>query len=90
MLAAICAGAYYLYQNTYIEEIFSGKTERIKQIEFKTDGYITGKWLNDFLRIPAESKLSDINIFAIKQALESMGQINSATIERVYPDICGY
>lgn len=87
MLAAICAGAYYLYQNTYIEEIFSGKTERIKQIEFKTDGYITGKWLNDFLRIPAESKLSDINIFAIKQALESMGQINSATIERVYPDI---
>ena len=86
-VAGLCVGAYYLYQNTYIEEIFSGKTEQIKQIDFKTDGYITGKWLNEFLRIPAKSKLSDINIFALKQALESMGQIKSATIERVYPDI---
>lgn len=86
-LACLCAGAYYLYQNTYIEDIFSGKTELIKQIEFKTDGFITGKWLNEFLRIPAKTKLSNINIFALKQALESMGQIKSATIERVYPDI---
>jgi len=87
IIAATAWGAYYLYENTYFEEIFSGKTETIKQIEFKTNGVITGKWLNEFLRVPNKSKLSDVNIFALKQALESMGQIESATVERIYPDI---
>ena len=68
-LAAILAlgyGAYYAYQNIFFEEIFGVKSGEIKRIEFKTDGNITAKWLNEYLKIPARQRLNNIHIFAIK------------------------
>lgn len=86
IVGALGYGAFYLYQNAFFEEIFSPKSGTIKRIEFKTDGLVSAKWLNDFLKIPVNSKLNAINIFAVKGALESLSQISSASVERAYPD----
>lgn len=85
-LLALGYGAYYAYENIFFEEIFGVKSGEIKRIEFKTDGNITAKWLNEYLKIPARQKLSDISIFAVKAKLESLSQVESAAVERSYPD----
>lgn len=89
VLLSICLvlGAYTLYKNSYFEEIFSVKSESIKRVEFKTDGLTTSKWLNAYLAIPKDTKLAELNIFEIKRNLESLGQIRTASVERVYPDV---
>lgn len=62
-LLALGYGAYYAYENIFFEEIFGVKSGEIKRIEFKTDGNITAKWLNEYLKIPARQKLSDHKYF---------------------------
>lgn len=86
-IVAAGSGAYYVYSNFYVDEILSGKTGNIKNIELKTDGAITGKWLGAFLKIPPRAKLDDINIFAVKKSLEDLEQVTSASVERIYPDV---
>ena len=38
-------------------------------------------------KIPADSTVSDVNIFAIKGAIDALGQVKSASVERVFPDV---
>lgn len=85
-LGGLGYGAYFLYQNAFIEDIFAPKDARIKRIEFKTDGLATAEWLKSYLKIPPDARLGDVNIFAVKSALESLSQIESASVERAYPD----
>ena len=88
LILALCAiwGIYYAYENTNFEHILQAKSNTVSKIEFKTDGLISGVWLKDYLKISKDSKISDVNIFAIKGALEALGQVKSANVERVYPD----
>lgn len=86
MLALAGYGAYYLYQNAFLEDILGSKGAQIRRIEFKTDGLATAEWLKGYLKIPPNSRLGDVNIFAVKGALESLSQIESASVERAYPD----
>ena len=84
---AACFGAYYAYQNLYFDEIFGTASSQIRHIEMKTDGAISGTWMNGYLKIPRGSKLADVNIFAVKQAIDALSQIKSSKVERVYPDV---
>ena len=86
IVGALGYGAYYLYENTFFEEIFSAKSGEVKRVEFKTDGLITAKWLADFVNIPKNAKLNEVDIFAIKNALTALPQVESAAVERAYPD----
>lgn len=90
-LVAIVCGlgylAYYAYQNIYFDDIFAGDSKPISRIELKTDGKISGAWLNDYLKIKSGTKLADINIFEVKQMLEMLSQIKTSRVERIYPDI---
>lgn len=86
-VAALCYGAYYAYQNVYFEDVFGRGGSQIKRLEFKTDGAISGAWLNGYLKIPRGSKLEDVNIFAVKQSLDMLSQIRTSKVERVYPDV---
>ena len=87
--AAACAaayGAYYLYSTSFFHELFGTKSEEIKRIEFKTDGVITPKWIGSYINLGKKTKLADVNIFAVKNALENLTQIKTAKVERVQPD----
>lgn len=79
--------AYYAYQNIYFNDLFASDSKPISRIELKTDGKISGAWLNSYLKIKAGTKLADVNIFEIKQMLEMLSQIKSSRVERIYPDI---
>ncbi len=85
-IAGLAFGAWYAYRNLYIEEIFSSEAHPIKKIEFKTDGVISPKWLTSYLKLPKKSTFNDVNIFALKNSLESLTQVKSASVERIYPD----
>jgi len=88
-VAAVCAlgyGAYYAYENIYFEEILGADSRPIRQIAFKTDGAIGGAWMNSYLKIRNGSKLTDVNIFSLKQAIDALTQIKSSEVERVFPD----
>lgn len=85
-LGGLGYGAYFLYQNAFIEDILGSKGAQIKRIEFKTDGLATAEWLKGRLKISPDTRLGEVNIFALKSALESLSQIESASVERAYPD----
>ena len=85
-LGGLGYGAYFLYQNAFIEDILGSKGAQIKRIEFKTDGLATAEWLKGRLKISPDARLGEVNIFALKSALESLSQIESASVERAYPD----
>lgn len=89
-LVAIICGlgylAYYAYQNIYFNDIFASDSKPISKIEFKTDGAISGEWLNSYLKIKKGTKLADVNIFEIKQMLDMLSQIKTSQVERIYPD----
>ena len=78
--------AYYAYQNIYFNEIFATDSKPINRIEFKTDGVISGEWLNSYLKIKSGTKLADVNIFELKQMLDLLSQIKTSQVERKYPD----
>jgi len=92
-LAAACAlvglgyAAYYAFERFSFGDLIEGSGEPIKRIEMKTDGAISGAWLNSYLKIPRGSKLSEVNIFEVKRALDMLTQIRSSKVERVYPDV---
>jgi len=86
ILCGLGYGAYYVYENTYVEDFFGVDSPQIGKIEFKSDGVITPAWLSAYLKIPRKSRMADVNIFALKQSLEALTQVKSASVERAYPD----
>ena len=89
LAAAACAaayGCYHLYSTSFFDDLFGLESSNIKRIEFKTDGVITPKWIGSYIKLNKKAKLADVNIFAVKSALENLTQIKTAAVERVYPD----
>ncbi len=83
---AIIYACYHLYSTAFFDDIFGVGSKKISRIEFKTDGVITPEWIGRYIKLSRSTKLADVNIFAVKNALENLTQIKSATVERVYPD----
>ncbi len=89
VVLAVCAiiyACYNLYTTAFFDDIFGVGSKKITRIEFKTDGVITPRWIGSYIKLQKNSKLADVNIFAIKSNLENLTQVKSATVERVYPD----
>lgn len=58
----------------------------VRHVSFDTDGVLTKDWLNKVVSINKEESLLGIDHFAIKKTLESFGQIQSASISKLFPD----
>lgn len=58
----------------------------VKKILFRSDGVLSCQWLGSEIRIPKDTALMEIDIYAIKQKLDSIGQVQFATVEREFPD----
>ncbi|MBO5254914.1 MAG: FtsQ-type POTRA domain-containing protein [Opitutales bacterium] len=85
-VVAIAYGCYYVYSNAFFNDIVGTESESIKHIEFKTDGLITARWIGNYIKLKKNIKLADVNIFAIKNALENLTQVKTAKVERIYPN----
>jgi len=58
----------------------------IDQIVMETNGVLTPKWLQKYLKLPRKTKLMEVNLYKLRKQLESFGQIKHATLEREFPD----
>jgi len=64
----------------------TGPVETVGSIAFETDGLLTGRWLREQWSLTGREAFSDIDIFALRDELESAGQVKKAVVERVFPD----
>ncbi|MDR2807010.1 MAG: FtsQ-type POTRA domain-containing protein [Puniceicoccales bacterium] len=76
---------------SYLEEPLKawGKSiykQPLKRVEFKSDGVLTAQWVKPFLaNLKPGIDLMAIDIFEIKQKLETCAQVKNAIVERQFP-----
>ncbi|MGF1449940.1 MAG: hypothetical protein ACFB20_11045 [Opitutales bacterium] len=57
--------------------------EGVESLQFETDGVLTREWLLRTLRLDLQAPGEAQDIFALKRALESQGQVRRAVVEQV-------
>ena len=84
-VGGVALGIYYLSVKPQID--WRPPSNPISQILFQTDGTLKRGWLREAVDIPRNRGILDIDIQQIKQRLEEEGQVRSATVERIFPNI---
>lgn len=91
LLCSVCAlfgvlvSGYLYIQGNPMKVNLSGSTHSIKAIQFNTDGVLSAKWFSQIHAIKKGQTLMEVDIFALKQKLESFGQIREAQVDRIFP-----
>lgn len=63
-----------------------GRAAVVTKIGFRTDGVLTRGWVRDRLALAPGTPLLELDIYAIRERLESDPQVYRATVERELPD----
>ena len=58
----------------------------IEKIYYKTNGQLSARWLQSFLALAPNTEMMAVDIFALKEKLESHPQIIQADVERNFPN----
>lgn len=58
----------------------------IKHLNILSDGPLTQGQLLSFINLKKDLSIMDVDIFALKRRLETLGQVHTATVERQFPD----
>lgn len=58
----------------------------IKHVEIESDGVLMDSHLIRFINLPKDVHIMNVDIFHLKQRLESLAQVRSAVVERQFPD----
>lgn len=86
ILSALGYGAYWLYENGIIQKALAPTAEDLRKVEYKTNGYISQKWLIKNKFFPPQKNLAEIDVVELKRNLESISQVRSADVIKIYPD----
>ena len=88
LLLLIAGGIYQLFrmqdQNTQ-KTVVAVTANPIQRIVFYTNGVLTERWLEDTVGVQVGMPIMEIDIFALKNKLEENLQVESASVERVFP-----
>jgi cell division protein FtsQ len=57
----------------------------IEQVMFVTDGVLPNSWLGGVVKLEKGTSMMEVDIHAVKEALEAEPQVISASVERVFP-----
>ncbi len=63
-----------------------GPSRPLKIVSFESNGVLTREWANQISPFPWGCTLGKIDIFKIKEELESHGQVDKAIVERHFPE----
>jgi len=86
IICALLGSFWYVYQSGLIQEYLYKNSDCVKKVIFKSDGKITAKWMVEFVDIEKGTPLALVNIFEIKEKIEDLSQVKSASVVRIYPD----
>ncbi len=59
----------------------------VSEIDFQSDGVLDSKWFHKVVQLPDERGIMSLDIFDIKAALESHGQVKSAAVSIQLPNM---
>lgn len=84
VVTGLIAALNYL-KNT--DKVLQVKTpsQPVERVLFYSDGVLPSTWVGSVIELPAGISMMEVDIFALKEKIESQGQIKSASIERVFP-----
>jgi cell division septal protein FtsQ len=90
--AGTCGFAFLILSVSYftsnpLDVNLSGPSGRVSRIEFQTNGSLTHEWLVDYLQIPENSRLMDLDLIDLKSQIETVAQVKVVDIQRRYPDV---
>lgn len=88
-LLLLSMGGYWLWQKASDAEEpigISAPDQPLERILFRTDGVLPDQWLSRTVDLKLGSNLMLIDIYDLKDRLEKVGQVQSATVERVFPN----
>ncbi len=89
LLVVLCFGGVWLWQKARDNPeaiAMSAPSQPLERIYFQTDGALPDQWLSRTVDLQIGMNLMEIDIHGLKERLEAMGQVRSATVERVFPD----
>jgi len=84
-LIAIASSFYFLKKNIGGNSL-SEYSQFLSHIEIETNGVLREAHIKPLLEVQENSSMMDLDIFAIKDKLESVAQIRSAVVERQFPN----
>lgn len=85
LLAAVLFGVFHLIDSREGSLTLAGPAEPIQEIQFSTNGVLDGRWLQRQLGLRRGTTLMEVDIFSLRQRLESVGQVERANIKRIFP-----
>ena len=88
LLAGLSALVYWLITVVQSREEpiqLSTPSRAVEQLIFDTDGVLPDRWLGTVIRLKQGTTMMEVDIHAMKQALENEPQVISASVERVFP-----
>ena len=68
------------------QKSIASQTLPIQRIEFNTNGVLTNRWLSSIVQLKLGTRLAEADISIINDRLEAVGQVQFASVERVFPD----
>ena len=75
---------WYAEQGQAID--LTGPSQAMAKLEFVSDGELDAVWFTQWNPIPQGTSLMEVDIQALRQSLEAIGQIQSADVKRFFPD----
>lgn len=89
LLALISAGIFQLIRmldRETKEAVVAVTAKPVENILFYTDGVLTASWLEDTIGSQTGMPVMEVDIFALKAALENHAQVKAASVERLFPN----
>lgn len=89
LLAGLLLSGFWLWRKVGYNTdaiAMSAPSQPLQRIFFQTDGALPDEWLSRTVELRIGMNLMEIDIHGLKERLEGMGQVQSATVERVFPD----
>lgn len=88
-MVAVMGGLFFgvrLVVSGYDSINLAAPSENLRRILFRSDGVLSHEWVQEIVRIPITTEMMDVDIFAIKDLLESHGQVRKVEVWRRFPD----
>lgn len=88
IIAGLVLSVYTLVtiKNYLQRQALAGMARNVKDIEFESNGVMTLDNLANLVQLPYGRGLMEVNLMGLKKEVEEIGQIESAVVERRFPE----